>query len=270
MLLRRESESKVVWYESPLLAAAAVPHAFSTRLGGVSLSPFDSLNFGNPPGSVQDLVENIDANYARLQSAIGAAKRRVLRVHQVHGGRVEFGCASGWDNGVKADGIVVNDPALLASVRVADCVPVLLATKDGTFVAAVHAGWRGVVAGVVTHALAALRASRPGIPVLAAIGPCIGFDAFEVGPEVLDAFRSLLGDQAPIRQEAGGKGRVDLRSAIAIQLHRDGLSRDCIDSTDRCTVRDRAEFFSHRRDQGITGRMVALIGARQEAVSQPV
>jgi polyphenol oxidase len=257
VLVRRESESNVVWYESPLLAAAGVPHAFSTRLGGVSRPPFDSLNFGNPAGEMQDPAVNIDANYARLLQAIGAPDRKVHRVHQVHGGQiVSVPC----DNNCKADGIIVTDPALFASVRTADCVPVLLATQDGSAAAAVHAGWRGVVAGVVIRAVDALRGLRPGAAILAAIGPCIGRDAFEVGPEVVEAF--VRADGLPVGETARGKAHIDLRAAIAVQLQHHGVEREQMEISDRCTVRDRSEFFSHRRDNGITGRMVSLIGPR--------
>jgi hypothetical protein len=262
--LRRHSQSTLVWYESPLLAAAGVPHAFSTRLGGVSAAPFDSLNFGQPAGEVRDSADHIEENYSRLKSVIGAADRRVLKVHQVHGPVVLTARAAGaWQSLVHADAIVTDDADALASVRIADCVPVLLAAADGRGVAAVHAGWRGVVAGIVALAVAELRRLSGSAPILAAIGPCIGFDAFEVGPEVLHAFQSLLGDQAPIGAQTGGKGRVDLRQAISFQLQRADIPADRIDCTDRCTFRDRDEFFSHRRDHGVTGRMVALIGPRR-------
>jgi polyphenol oxidase len=263
VLLRRQSQSNLVWYESPLLAAAGIPHAFSTRLGGVSGGPFDSLNFGQPAGDVRDAPENIEANYRRLQSAIDVGDRRILKVHQVHGPCVLTARAGlVWDNLKYADAIVADDLGSLASVRIADCVPVLLAAADGRAVAAVHAGWRGVVARVVPLAVAELRKIAGDVSILAAIGPCIGFDSFEVGPEVLTAFQTLLGEDAPIRQDPGGKGRVDLKRAITLQLHRAGVADEQIDCTDRCTVCDAGEFFSHRRDQGVTGRMVALIGPR--------
>jgi polyphenol oxidase len=264
VLLRRRSQANLVWYESPLLAAAGIPHAFSTRLGGVSIPPFDSLNFGQPAGDVRDLAENIEENYRRLQSAIDAEGRRILKVHQIHGPCVLTArVGEPWENLKYADAIVADDPGALASVRIADCVPVLLAAADGRAVAAVHAGWRGVVAGVVPLAAIELRKIAGDVPILAAIGPCIGFDAFEVGPEVLAAFQTLLGDQAPIRQAPENKGRVDLKRAITIQLERAGLPDSQIDCTDRCTFRDAGEFFSHRRDKGVTGRMVALIGPRR-------
>jgi hypothetical protein len=127
-------------------------------------------------------------------------------------------------------------------------------------VAAAHAGWRGVISGVVIETIQSMNV--PPERVVVAIGPSIGFDAFEVGPEVLDEFRRVFGDEAPVREAAGGKGFVDLREAIAVQLKRIGVRADRIDTTDRCTVRDREEFFSHRRDDGVTGRMAALIAVR--------
>jgi YfiH family protein len=149
---------------------------------------------------------------------------------------------------------------------VADCVPVLLSTPDGRTVAAVHAGWRGVVAGVVLRAAEAVRRLRAGGadgPLFAAIGPSIGFDAFEVGPEVAAVFAERFGGDAaallkPSRNS--GKSLVDLRSALRLQLRSVGLPAEAIDTTDRCTHRDADEFFSHRRDNGVTGRMAGLIG----------
>ena len=98
--------------------------------------------------------------------------------------------------------------------------------------------------------------------VIAAIGPCIGFDAFEVGPEVVDEFVARFGPAAPVRTRKDGKGHVDLREAVRRQLVDAGVSPDRIDTTDRCTFRDDGEFFSHRRDNGVTGRMAAVIGVK--------
>jgi YfiH family protein len=141
------------------------------------------------------------------------------------------------------------------SVRVADCVPVLLSSGDGRVIAAVHAGWRGVIAEVVPNALATMRC----LNAVAAIGPSIGFEHFEVGPEVLAEFAGVFGGDAPIRRRDDGKGHVDLRAAIRLQLLHAGVADDRIDVSDRCTFRDAGEFFSHRRDRGVTGRMAAII-----------
>jgi YfiH family protein len=261
VLKRRTADNQVVYYASPLLEAAGVPHAFSTRLGGQSPPPFDALNLGNPSGcDAQDDYERIYRNYDLLQAAIGVGGRTRCWVHQVHGGTViDIPRGSPFESDPKADAMVSDDQTRILAVRVADCVPVLLAGGDGTRVAAVHAGWRGVIAGVVPAALGLLlRGSKPAT-ALAAIGPCIGFDAFEVGPEVLEQFREKFGADAPVRRRDDGKGYVDLRAAIRLQLLRAGVVDDRIDTTDRCTVRDAEEFFSHRRDRGVTGRMAALI-----------
>jgi hypothetical protein len=100
---------------------------------------------------------------------------------------------------------------------------------------------------------------------IAAIGPCIGPEAFEVGEEVLAQFRNVFGVNAPIHSRPDGKGTVDLRRAVHMQLLAAGLAPESIDQTDRCTWIHREEFFSHRRDQGVTGRMAAVICAKAAA-----
>jgi YfiH family protein len=259
MLQRRESDAGPVYYVSPLLEQAGVRHAFSTRLGGISPAPFDSLNLGNPTGcDRQDDDERIQTNYRRLQAAIGCASSARCWVHQVHGGDVA-NAASDFSNGIKADALTTDDPGHMLAIRVADCVPILLTDERGETVAAVHAGWRGVIAGVIPATLARMPLPKN---LIAAIGPCIGFDAFEVGDEVLREFDRAFGSDAPLRRNGDGKGRVDLRAACQLQLRRAGLTAEQIDTTDRCTFRDADEFFSHRRDRGVTGRLAALIAPR--------
>jgi YfiH family protein len=262
MLQQRKSDQGPVFYVSPLLEKLRIPHAFSTRVGGLSPAPFDSLNLGNPSGcDVQDDYERIYENYRLLQGAIGCADRSRCWVHQVHGGNIVRAMrGDGFESGAKADAIVGDDVEKILAVRVADCVPVLLAGDHGRIVSAVHSGWRGVIAGVVPNAIEAMRQCGCAVDsIVAAIGPCIGEDAFEVGPEVVEQFEQAFNDNVPARRTADGKGRVDLRRAVKMQLLRAGIDEDRIDTTDRCTHRDREEFFSHRRDNGITGRMAALI-----------
>src|SRR5688500_15116110 len=192
MLQRRTAHNGVMHSASHLLARTGVPHAFRTRVGGLSPAPFDSLNLGNPNGcDVQDDYAHIWENYRLLQQAAGCAGRELCRVHQVHGSavaRVVRGQL--FDNSIKADALIGDDPSRVLSVRVADCVSVRLATDDGRRGAAVHAGWRGVVGGVVPSSVGEMcrkGASNP-TTLIAAIGPCIGRDGFEVGPEALTAF----------------------------------------------------------------------------------
>jgi hypothetical protein len=256
VLIRRTAANGAVLYSSPLLTAIGAKHGFSTRIGGVSPPPFDSLNLGNPTGEQRDTDPNVAENLHRLQQATEMEDRRRLWVHQIHGHRVAIARDSTFECGTPADALVTNDATACILVRVADCVPILLSSPDGRTVAAVHAGWRGVIAGVVTQAVNAISnlADSAPVKITAAIGPCISHDFFEVGPEVIAEFVKLFGPGP-----AWAERHVDLPEAVSIQLQYAGLLMDQIDRTDRCTARDREEFFSHRRDRGITGRMAALI-----------
>ncbi len=288
MLLRQETRAGPVLYLSSMLTQAGVPHAFTTRLGGVSAVPFDTLNFqpasldasrlGEPvtpgarssaPGKEQ--FQAVVENFQRVAAAIRCAGRQVICVWQVHGIHTcvwpdEVAAPRPTDSPsvvMQADALATRDPAALLAIRTADCVPILLASADGQAVAAVHAGWRGVVAGVLPAAVSTLidRCHVAPANLIAAIGPCIGVGHFEVGPDVAEAF-----DAAGLSEHVDhshARPHIDLAGAIAQQLRRLGLPPSQIDQSDRCTHRDQDEFFSHRRDQGKTGRMAALIGVAE-------
>ncbi|MEI6234895.1 MAG: peptidoglycan editing factor PgeF [Planctomycetota bacterium] len=271
MQLERVSHSNgPVYFVSPRLREIGVPHAFSTRLGGLSPAPFDSLNLGNPAGDIRDDRERILDNYRLLEDSAGFAGRERCWLHQIHSAVVaRVGSKSPHDNSSQGDALVTSDPAFALSVRVADCCPVLLASNDGKRVAAIHSGWRGTVGDATGVALTELmKSDANGLSVapkniVAAIGPCIGFDAFEIGAEVLDEFERMLGADAPIRRRADEKGYADIRESIRIMLLRAGVPEQNIDTTDRCTHRDAAEFYSHRRENGVTGRMAAIIAVKR-------
>lgn len=270
---------------SPLLGH--VPHAFSTREGGVSgrepsHAHFSSLNFGNPGelrGADRDPVANIEANWQRLLDAIGANGRRVVEIHQVHGPTVVVvrrGEAAHEGPSPKADALVTDDPGVVVAVRVADCAPVLLASDDGRVVGAVHAGWRGVIAGVLPNAVRAmLKLSPVHVPaqIAAVIGPCIEAASFEVGDEVVADFQRVFphhwreivhapGAITTPRGEANTKHHVDIKAALRIQLETLGVAR--VDVVPGCTFCDRERFFSHRRDALRSGRLAAAIGTRAD------
>lgn len=264
MLERRVAGNGVVWYESPLLRSVGVPHAFSTRRGGVSAGVFASLNLGNPSGCAdQDTKQNLERNYGLVLSAAGFGDRQLCRVHQVHGNEVFVaGRGMAHDPDARADSVVTDDSSRVVSVRVADCVPVLIASVDGAVVAAVHAGWKGVATEATRGAVTAMRRFAPTAELVAAIGPGIGMEAFEVGPEVVHAmeaaFTGGLGDC--VRNGRGDRQHLDLKRLLARQLRELGIER--VDHTDRCTVADPGDFFSHRRDNGVTGRMAAFVGPK--------
>lgn len=241
-----------------------VPHAFSTRHGGVSEGMFASLNFGNPsdlPLDDRDTVSNIAENYRRLLAAIGAEGRKVREVHQVHGAEVvvhERG-ESYPKPDPKADALVTDDPGCMIAVRVADCVPVLFASGDGRVVGVAHAGWRGVVSGVVPATLQAVKALGAA-EIVAAIGPCISGEVFEVGEEVAAEFERVYKPETLVvlRKPEWAKPHVDLKRAIFLQLASGGAVGAQV--LPNCTYSEPALFFSHRREHGRTGRLVAVIG----------
>ncbi len=267
MFERVTAGNGVVFYRSGLLAAAGVPHGFSTRIGGVSQGPFDSLNFAMhpvgplPDGSRATLVDsqaNVMTNYARLQEAIGAPGRSPTWSEQVHGRDVCIAPAPAGEK-PKVDAIVTREPGLVATIRVADCMPVLISDKSGRVVAAVHAGWRGAVLGVISATVEAMGV--PASELVAAVGPCIGPEAFEVGPEVAEEFEKAGRGEAVVRRKEWRKPHIDLGKSAQIELKKLGMAEVNIDLAGVCTVSDEA-FFSHRRDKGLTGRMVAMVGVR--------
>jgi len=265
-LERIEPKAGIVIYRSALLARHGFAHAFSTRHGGVSPAPFDSMNLGiaSAPGE-PDTEANVAANAARLMEAIGAGDARMVRVRQVHGCAVHA-CAPGEGPGAgaEADAVVSGCARQAACVRTADCVPVLVACPGTGAVAAIHAGWRGIVAGVVAKAVGelALRHGCRASALLAAIGPCIGRDVYEVGPEVAGEFAAAIGASFVLPAgERRPREHIDCFGAVRSQLLACGLAERSIDGAELCTVRT-PDFFSHRRDGARSGRMGAVIVPR--------
>jgi len=267
VLQRVDHPNGIVTYRSPLLAQTHVPHAFSTRLGGVSPPPFDTLNLAQPtaaaPTELCDSQERIRHNYEQLLAAVGCDGRTWASVDQVHGRDVVHVGATNTEEHASADAMVTTDRRVVLSVRTADCVPVLIATCEGEVVGAAHAGWRGIAKGVVQATVAAMRGRHGADPadLIAAVGPCIGPDHYEVGTEVVDAFEGAGLGMAVISKPTGGV-HISLAVAVAAQLASAGLAEAAIDRSDCCTFRDGELFYSHRRDAGVTGRMAAVIGVR--------
>lgn len=254
---------------SSTLLACRVPHAFTTRQGGVSGGIFSSLNFGNPgdlPTDQRDPSTNIRTNIAAVARELKSANRRVVEVHQVHGAAVHIVRSGKPDHptplDTKADALVTDDPSRLIAVRVADCTPVLLTSADGRVVGAVHAGWRGVIAGVLPSTIKIMQ-SLGARDLHIAIGPCISAAHFEVGPDVAAEFVRVFGPGNTFlspHPTTPGKSIVDLKASLGAQARE--LDATAIDILPHCTVSSPELFFSHRRDAGRTGRMMAIIGPR--------
>jgi purine-nucleoside/S-methyl-5'-thioadenosine phosphorylase / adenosine deaminase len=241
--MRWRERNRVRWLEAELPGARA---AFTTRVGGVSEAPFDSLNLGLLTGDERDAVR---ANRHRAAAAVGFEPERVLFARQVHGAEIEHREAAPSPNPFaepgpglpEADGQATEAGGLAPLVLVADCLPVALAGPGG--VAMLHCGWRGLAAGIVARGVEAVGATA------AAIGPGIGPCCYEVGDEVLVEFRSL-GDGV-----ADG-GMLDLPEVARRLLAGAGIER--IESSGLCTSCEPELFFSHRRDGKRTGRQAGL------------
>jgi YfiH family protein len=232
---------------------AGVPHGFTTRVGGVSRGPFARLNLSSTVGDDEGAVRE---NWARLRAATGLA---FARVRQVHGCRV-IEAGAGTDPVEEADAVVTSSPGVAACVSVADCVPVLLVDPRSGAVAAVHAGWRGTIAGAAAAGVRALTDRHGARPrdLLAAIGPGIGPCCFEVSRDIAGRFRDEVGPATASARDHGA--RVDLFRANELLLRSAGVARRRIETLGRCTSCEDLTFFSHRRDAGTTGRQVGFIG----------
>ena len=230
--------------DSVIRAPFASPvHGFcTTRCGGVSSPPFDSLNLGDACGD--DLV-NVEANRARLQRLLPESPRWI---RQVHGRRVIH--LDDWKENIEADAVWTDRPGQVACVLVADCLPILVADRGQVCVAAIHAGWRGLAAGVIGRTIAQLPAEPARLQ--AWIGPRIGRKHYAVGPEVRDAFAC---QQIAFEPVGPSRWLADLPQIAERQLSEAGVGQ-IIDSK-ACTAED-SRFFSHRRDRR-TGRMAACI-----------
>jgi polyphenol oxidase len=236
---------------------------------GVSQPPFDAFNLGDHVG---DDPNHVMANRHMLQVLLGV---KPVYLKQVHGTEVVT-LAPKTSHGTVADACITTEKKLACTIMVADCLPVLFTDTEGRFVAAAHAGWRGLVDGVLRenmlsiNTLASVNTACTAPKIIAWLGPCIGPKAFEVGDEVKAAFVAKLDGAsqffAPKDNPESGKWLADLAGLARLQLKQLGLVDNHIFGNDSsakwCTVNNPLRFFSHRRDAvkfGSSGRMAACI-----------
>lgn len=242
-----------------------ITQGFTTRRGGVSIAPYDSLNLG---AHVGDHLDQVQANRRRIWHEIGAAEDQVALAEQVHGSEVAVvSSGSGASPVAGADALVTSTPDLLLMLFFADCVPVYLVDPVRKVVGLAHAGWRGTAVNIAAKTLHTMVHEFGCVPstCFAAVGPSISGDSYEVRAEVADRFRSLPGARASSvvtpRSEIGGTYNLNLRAVIFGQLLYAGLPAGSIAVCDEDTFRNKRDFFSYRRD-GATGRMAAFLGIK--------
>lgn len=252
------------WLAPDWPAPAGVRAVCTTRSGGFSAAPYDSLNLGSHVG---DDAGSVARNRAALQAATGV---RSVFLNQVHGTLMQA-LSHGTPDNLSADGAFTDQRGLACTVMVADCLPILLCDRRGSMVAAVHAGWRGLagVAGIgileeffkIFRPPGLVEYAQTAINIIAWIGPCIGPDAFEVGADVVTAFSQDHPDARQCFQPGrAGKWWANLPALARQRLQALGVTEVFgNDGTPPwCTVGNRSRFFSHRRD-GVSGRQAACI-----------
>jgi YfiH family protein len=217
---------------------------FSTRVGGVSTGPYESLNLGI---YTNDEPEQVIENRRRLADAAGIDPERTRMAWQRHGADVRRASPEGiltpGTLHTPCDGWWSDEPGQGMMLVTADCLPVAIARRNGRpGLAVLHVGWRGLLEGIVANGAAALGAAE----LAAAVGPGIGPCCYEVGREVAEPFEATYGP------EVLADGRLDLWRAAELALERAGVAK--IERTDLCTSCNPELFFSHRRDRGTTGR----------------
>jgi polyphenol oxidase len=249
----------------PLIEAGFVA-AFSTRLGGVSSLPADSLNLGNFSG---DPPENVRENRRRFFNALELkSKYELVTARQIHSAdnHVVVDVEETRRQKVSCDALLTHRQNLLLGVQTADCLPVLVVDPVHRAVAGIHAGWRGTLARIVERSLARMKENFGTDPAdcLAAAGPAIGSCCFEVGPEVLEQFESefAYGRELFSKHQPNGKAHLDLRSANREQLLATGFRVENIFFLSDCTRCQMDLYFSYRGEvaAGPVGRLLSVIG----------
>ncbi|AJJ62138.1 purine nucleoside phosphorylase YfiH [Yersinia aldovae] len=228
---------------------ATVKACSTTRYGGISEFPYDSLNLGTHVG---DIATRVVANRQSLVEQAGLPQMPVW-LEQVHGTRV-LHLSGQTISDVQADAVYSRVAGQVCAVMTADCLPVLFCSLAGDEVAAAHAGWRGLCAGVLEQTLAQFSA-RPS-SIIAWLGPAIGPQQFEVGEEVKQAFIQIDAQSTAAFTPSGSKYLADIYLLARLRLQAAGIH--AIYGGDRCTVSEKQQFFSYRRD-GMTGRMASLV-----------
>jgi polyphenol oxidase len=245
-------------------APSSIRAAMTTRVGGVSVAPFDSLNLGY---STADDRNAVAENERRVAAALGVHASNFRWVHQVHGNVVHHAETLPANDPIgtttiQGDAIVSRTRGIVCGVKVADCMPVLFAADDGSVVGAAHAGWRGLSSGIIENTIHAMNIRAEN--VVAWIGPCIGAAMFEVGEDVRAAFLDQA-DQESVAtienafapREIAGKYLCNLVAIARERLRVAGVTRVSVSGA--CTMSEPLRFFSHRRDKS-TGRMAAFVG----------
>ena len=259
----REVSGELVVYRFESLPTESLAHAVFTRLGGTSQPPFATLNVGS---NVGDDPAAVAENHARIYARMEISAGRVVTGHQVHGNQVAMVADEDGGRRLSAtDGLVTAVPGLCLMLRFADCQPILLLDPARHALGLIHAGWRGLAQGVAHRAVEAMRRAFGTEPhdLIAGLGPAIGPCCYLVGDNVATAMGYALPNWRLALKQEGTHWRFDLPAANAQQLAAAGVTK--IEQAGICTSCHKDEFYSHRAENGRTGRFAVLAYLRPEA-----
>jgi YfiH family protein len=256
-------QGKIQFLQPTWVDQAKVSAGFTTRNGGSSRPPFNSLNLGLGSGDLQSQVE---ANRTAVARSFGIEPHLFLTVKQVHGCEILVIDQPNPEvthfQRVESDAIITNQRHVLLGILVADCFPVILYDRHKHVAAVIHLGWRGTAAGLLERTVLAMREifGCRVADINAAIGPGIAAHNYEVDRPVRDLFRQGTGQWERIAREVSlGHWQLDLQKSIALQLDQAGIGGAAVDTVAECTCCHKETFFSYRRDKGRTGRQMGFI-----------
>ena len=260
--VRREAEGIAYYSCIAMETLGHLRHAFSTRHGGISLMPEKALNLGNVPW---DNRAHVVENRRRFLSALNLTPSSLVTVSQIHSAAFHIikSRADQWNPSMPGDGLATAAEGVALAVQVADCFPVLIAASQSGAIAAVHAGWRGAQARILSRTVAGMQRSLGADPaeLLVAIGPGIRSCCFEVGDEVATAFDAEFPGARLCSPILGKPGKyiLDLPQSLNLQLTESGVRQEAISDLGLCTRCNPAEFFSCRAEGARSGRMMGVI-----------
>ncbi|MBE6607477.1 MAG: peptidoglycan editing factor PgeF [Ruminococcaceae bacterium] len=238
------------------------PHAFSTRLGGVSTEKiYSSLNLSYSRG---DSDENVSENISRFCRTVGSTSPLLVTASQIHSSNVYTVSAADAGKTIPdTDGFVTSEKGIPISVSIADCAPILLEDRENKVVAALHAGWRGTVSGIAAEGVRKMIGLGCDVKnIRAAIGPCIHKCCYEVGEDFFEAVKNARGNdfaQRHIKPSVSGKYHADITSMNGEILLDSGVLFENISVSEKCTCCESELFFSHRASKGQRGALKAVI-----------
>jgi polyphenol oxidase len=259
--IRRQKAGIPYFACSALENISGLHHGFSTRHGGVSSISESSFDLGQAPWAVTEITRD---NRRRFISALHLEEMALATLHQVHSGNfIIIREKNGQGNPSEGDALITQVKKVALAVMVADCLPVLVADPVARVIAAIHAGWKGILAHVVEETIAGMKNSL-GVresDLIVAIGPGIRTCCFEVGREVVDLFKKYYCGEsfAKPHPDHPEKWLLDLRAALDVQFAASGINKKNVHDLEACTCCNTEEFFSYRSEGARAGRMMAII-----------